>query len=70
MARLESQTKLLYYPTPNRIAELLSTDSRNPALKSLTASDVFTKLTGLGLSRIQMGGDETTGQGLVALRFS
>lgn len=25
MARLESQTKLLYYPTPNRIAELLST---------------------------------------------
>jgi CRISPR-associated protein Cmr4 len=54
---------ILYVP-------LLSTDSRNPALKSLTASDVFTKLTGLGLSRIQMGGDETTGQGLVALRFS
>lgn len=54
---------ILYVP-------LLSTDSRNPALKSLTAADVFTKLTGLGLSRIQMGGDETTGQGMVALRFS
>lgn len=49
---------------------LLSTDSRNATLKSLSAADVFTKLEGLGLSRIQMGGDETTGQGMVALRFS
>lgn len=54
---------ILYVP-------LLSTDSRNPDLRTLSAADVFTKLEGLGLGRIQMGGDETTGQGMVALRFS
>ena len=53
---------ILYVP-------LMASDSRNPNFK-MAAADVFTKLAGLGLERIQMGGDETTGQGMVALRFS
>lgn len=34
-----------------------------------TGSDVLNFISGLGLSRVQIGGDETVGRGLVALRF-
>lgn len=49
-------------------ALLMASCSRSK--KELKAEEVLGKLTGLGLSRIQLGGDETTGQGMVALRFS
>ena len=53
---------ILYVP-------LLATDSRNQNVL-LKSADVIKKVEELKLPRIQMGGDETTGQGMVALRFS
>lgn len=55
---------ILYVP-------LLATPARNPkAPASLkTASQILNRATKLELPRVNLGGDETTGQGLVALRF-
>ena len=52
---------LLYTP-------LLATKSRNPN-SSLDAPGVLNAVRGLNLGRLQLGGDETTGQGIVALKF-
>jgi CRISPR-associated protein Cmr4 len=49
-------------------APLLASASRN-GLK-LDAHDVLGRIRDLDLSRTQLGGDETTGQGMVALRFA
>ena len=49
---------------------LLATDSRNQSFKTMDAAKVLARLQEQDLPRIQMGGDETTGQGMVALRFS
>jgi CRISPR-associated protein Cmr4 len=49
-------------------APLMATKSRRNGT-GLTAQQVLGKLTGLDLTRTQLGGDETTGQGIVALRF-
>lgn len=49
-------------------APLLATPSRGGA--PLTAQEILKKVQGLGLMRTQLGGDETTGQGVVALRFA
>jgi CRISPR-associated protein Cmr4 len=51
-------------------APLLATPSRAQNGPQLTAAQVIEKVTGLGLPRLQLGGDETTGQGIVALRFT
>lgn len=48
-------------------APLMATPARGGA--SLNGQQVLQEVTGLGLSRTQLGGDETTGQGMVALRF-
>ncbi len=53
---------LLYSP-------LMASNSRSAA-SQLNAAGVLQTIKKLGLTRIQLGGDETTGQGLVALRFS
>jgi len=53
---------LLYVP-------ILASPSRNPKVK-MSATEVLDKVKTLNLPRIQMGGDETTGQGFVALRFN
>lgn len=55
---------LLYVP-------LMANDSRSTeeSTKDLKNSDILKKITGCGLSRINFGGDETTGQGFVALKF-
>ncbi len=50
-------------------APLMATRSRARGV-NLTAQDVLQKVRDLGLIRIQLGGDETTGQGIVALRFA
>lgn len=50
-------------------APLMATASRTDKA-DLAASQVLGKLAGLELKRIQLGGDETTGQGIVALRFT
>ncbi len=49
-------------------APLMSSRSRSERVK-LTAKEILWKLQNLGLARLQLGGDETTGQGMVALRF-
>lgn len=49
-------------------APLLATPSRARDVK-MTAEEVLQRVQGLGLVRTQLGGDETTGQGIVALRF-
>lgn len=49
-------------------APLMASRSRSDSLK-LTGEEILNKLQGIGLVRLQLGGDETTGQGLVALRF-
>ncbi|MCL6645687.1 MAG: type III-B CRISPR module RAMP protein Cmr4, partial [Dehalococcoidia bacterium] len=48
-------------------APLLATKSRmrNDSDPGLSAAEVITKVSGLGLARLQLGGDETTGQGIV-----
>lgn len=55
---------LLYVP-------LMANNSRSTeeSTKDLKNSDILKKITGAGLSRINFGGDETTGQGFVALKF-
>ena len=50
-------------------APLMATQSRATDV-DLSAEDVLSKVMGLDLPRIQLGGDETTGQGIVALRFA
>ena len=52
---------LLYSP-------LMATGSRADGV-NLDANGILEKLTGLDVKRIQLGGDETTGQGVVALQF-
>ncbi len=54
---------LLYVP-------LMATKSRANNGLSLDGKQVLEKLSGLNLERTQLGGDETTGQGMVALRFA
>lgn len=48
-------------------APLLASPSRNSA--QLTGSEILQRVAGMGTARTQLGGDETTGQGIVALRF-
>jgi CRISPR-associated protein Cmr4 len=50
-------------------APLMATRSRTSSL-NLTADQILQKVTGLNLVRTQLGGDETTGQGIVALRIA
>lgn len=50
-------------------APLMATKSRAKGV-DLTAEAVLQKVQALGLSRTQLGGDETTGQGMVALTFA
>lgn len=52
-------------------APLMATPSR-AALPSprLSGHEVLTKIEALGLERVQLGGDETTGQGIVAVRMA
>lgn len=50
-------------------APLMTTKSRATGV-DLSAKDVLNKVMGLDLPRTQLGGDETTGQGMVALRFA
>lgn len=50
-------------------APLLASDSRNKS-KVMKADDILNKIASLGLTRLQLGGDETTGQGMVALRIA
>lgn len=52
---------LLYTP-------LMATKSRAEGV-NLSAAEILGKLVSLNLTRTQLGGDETTGQGMVALRF-
>lgn len=49
-------------------APLMATPSRARGV-NLTAKEILQKVQDLGLVRTQLGGDETTGQGMVALRF-
>lgn len=51
-------------------APLMATRSRNNNGSKLSGSEVLQKLESLNLSRTQLGGDETTGQGIVALRLN
>jgi len=55
---------LLYVP-------LIANKSRSneETTKDLNGNDVLKKISNAGLSRINFGGDETTGQGFVALKF-
>jgi len=48
-------------------APLLASPSRNGV--QLTAHEILQRVAGMGAERTQLGGDETTGQGIVALRF-
>jgi CRISPR-associated protein Cmr4 len=50
-------------------APLMASPSRNPGGPRLSGTELLEKLRGLGMSRMQMGGDETTGRGMVFLRF-
>jgi CRISPR-associated protein Cmr4 len=50
-------------------APLMATKSRASGV-NLSGQQVLAKVKGLGLVYTQLGGDETTGQGMVALRFS
>ncbi|MFZ3071234.1 MAG: type III-B CRISPR module RAMP protein Cmr4 [Anaerolineaceae bacterium] len=49
-------------------APLLATKSRSPS-STLDGKGILTKVTGLEVKRIQFGGDETTGQGIVAINY-
>jgi CRISPR-associated protein Cmr4 len=49
-------------------APLMATKSRNGV--KLSATEILKKISDLNLSRTQLGGDETTGQGMVALRIT
>jgi CRISPR-associated protein Cmr4 len=50
-------------------APLMATKSRASGV-NLSGQQVLAKVKGLGLVYTQLGGDETTGQGMVALRFA
>jgi len=50
-------------------APLMATKSRASGV-DLNGKQVLEKVKGLGLVHTQLGGDETTGQGMVALRFA
>jgi CRISPR-associated protein Cmr4 len=50
-------------------APLMATKSRASGV-DLSGRQVLEKVKGLGLVHTQLGGDETTGQGMVALRFA
>jgi CRISPR-associated protein Cmr4 len=50
-------------------APLMATKSRASGV-DLSGQQVLAKVKGLGIVHTQLGGDETTGQGMVALRFS
>jgi CRISPR-associated protein Cmr4 len=50
-------------------APLMATKSRANGV-NLSADQILQKVTDLNLSRTQLGGDETTGQGMVALRIT
>jgi len=50
-------------------APLMATKSRASGV-NLSGQQVLEKVKGLGMVHTQLGGDETTGQGMVALRFS
>ena len=50
-------------------APVMATKSRKDGV-DLDAQGVMKKVTDLKLARTQLGGDETTGQGMVALRFA
>ncbi|MBO9369320.1 MAG: hypothetical protein J7555_11335, partial [Chloroflexi bacterium] len=50
-------------------APLMATKSRASSV-DLSGQEVLAKVKGLRLVYTQLGGDETTGQGMVALRFS
>ena len=77
--RLEYETKTVqegglwteeYLPVDTLLyAPLMASKSRNPKV-SLSAVELLNKVKGLGLERIQLGGDETIGRGIAAVRFS
>jgi CRISPR-associated protein Cmr4 len=48
----------------------MATKSRRDGVDLDTGEKVLQKIDALGLVRTQLGGDETTGQGMVALRFT
>jgi len=50
-------------------APLMASKSRTQKV-SLSAQEILNKVKGLGLKRIQLGGDETVGRGIAAVRFS
>jgi CRISPR-associated protein Cmr4 len=50
-------------------APLMATQSRAHGV-NLTGSAILQKITDLDLRHTQLGGDETTGQGIVALTFA
>lgn len=50
-------------------APLMATKSRAKGT-NLSGKQILKRIEDLGLTRTQMGGDETTGQGMVALRFT
>ncbi|MEW5960174.1 MAG: type III-B CRISPR module RAMP protein Cmr4 [Chloroflexota bacterium] len=50
-------------------APLMATKSRANEGLNLEAKQILERLIGIDLTRTQLGGDETTGQGMVALRF-
>ncbi|MGQ9568420.1 MAG: type III-B CRISPR module RAMP protein Cmr4 [Anaerolineae bacterium] len=51
-------------------APLMATPTRAKNGVKLTGSEVLDRVQGLGLSRTVLGGDETVGRGMVALRFA
>lgn len=50
-------------------APLMATPPRMPEAPFATAKEILQKVVKLDLPRTHLGGDETTGQGMVALRF-
>ena len=50
-------------------APLMASPSRNPGGPRLSGTELLEKLRGLGMNRMQLGGDETIGRGMVYLRF-
>jgi CRISPR-associated protein Cmr4 len=49
-------------------APIFAARSRRPGL-NLSGKEILARLRQLGITRTQLGGDETTGQGVVAVRF-
>ncbi|WP_343410504.1 RAMP superfamily CRISPR-associated protein [Candidatus Amarolinea dominans] len=50
-------------------APLMATPARRPNVE-LSGLQILQKLEGLNLKRLQVGGDETTGQGITAIRMT